>query len=244
MIHQQFFTGLQMQNYHWAYIFSPCMALLLILLAVDGVEAVGRRGRVVGRVLVAAVLLNAVAGVFLRGLETVRTNDSQRYSREFQAYEVQHGDSGNRALAAGAVTAGTEDFVQFAMIVDHVTPLAAAYPVVLSPGVSDLDLDRRIALNSYLSGLSRDQFVAAERLELDHLQYGIELRDPARRAARFASRVACFDEIASDPAAAVERYKVLYVALPAGSATPAALGSDWIVLQSGPSWMVWGREGA
>ncbi len=241
MIHEQLFTGLQMQNYHWAYIFSPCMALLLILLVSNAVEAMGQRGRVVGRVLVAAVLLNAVAGLYLRGLETVRTNDSQRYSREFQAYEAQHGGSGNRELAAGVVTAGAEDFVQFAMIVDHVTPLAAAYPVVLSPGVSDLGLDRRVALNSYLSGFSQNQFEEAQRWELDHLQYGVERRDPARRAARFASRLACFDEIASNPAAAVERYKVRYVALPAGSARPAALGPEWVLLQSGPSWMVWER---
>ena len=30
MIHQQIFTGLQMENYHWAYLFCPCMILLLV----------------------------------------------------------------------------------------------------------------------------------------------------------------------------------------------------------------------
>jgi len=239
MIHQQIFTGLQLENYHWAYLFCPCMILLLVLLTIDAVERIGAGARVAGGILVVAVLLNAAAGVYLRGLEAVRTKDSQRYSRGYEDYERQHGAPGYPPLAAGAVTAGTDDFVQFAMIVDHVTPLAAGYPVMLSPSVTDLEFDRRIAFNAYLSGASREQFDAKETWDLDHLQYGVELRDPARRVARRASRLALFDQIASNPAAAMNHYQVRYVAIPAGSPRPAALKSDWALLQSGPAWEVW-----
>jgi hypothetical protein len=242
MIHQQIFTGLQMQNYHWAYLFCPCMILLLVLLTIDVVGRMGTRGRIAGKILVVVVVLHAVAGVYLRCLEAVRTKDSQRYSRGYQDYERQHDAQEYKSLAAGAVTAGSDDFVQFAMIVDHVTPLAAAYPVLVSPGVSDLDFDRRIALNAYLSGTSREQFEANERWELDHLQYGVELRDTERRAARLASRLAFFDQIASSPSVAIDHYQVRYLAVPAGSPRPATLKSDWDLLQSGPTWEVWERN--
>jgi hypothetical protein len=239
MIHQQLFTGLQMENYHWAYLFCPCMVLLLVLLTMDVIERAGTQGRVAGKILVVAVVLNAAAGVYLRGLEAVRTKDTQRYSHGFRDYEGQRGALGYQPLAAGAVTAGTDDFVQFAMIMEHVTPLAAAYPVLLSPSVSDLDFDRRIAFNSYLSGVSREQFEATQAWELDHLQYGVELRDTVRRAARLTSRSAFFDQVASDPSVAIDHYGVRYVAIPAGSPRPATLGPDWALLQSGPAWEVW-----
>jgi hypothetical protein len=239
MIHQQIFTGLQMENYHWAYLFCPCMILLLVLLTIDVMERMGMRGRMVEKVLVVAVVLNAAAGVYLRGLETIRTKDSQRYSLGYQDYERQHGAPEYHPLVAGAVTAGTDDFVQFAMIVDHVTPLAAAYPVFLSPSVSDLEFDRRIALNAYLSGTSREQFEANETWDLNHLQYGVELRDTVRRAARLASRLAFFDQISTNPSAAIIHYQVRYIAIPAGSPRPSTLTSEWALLQSGPTWEIW-----
>jgi hypothetical protein len=241
-IHQQLFTGLQMENYHWAYLFCPCMILLLALLTIDVLERAGDRGRLAGKILVVAVVFNAGAGLYLRSLEAVRTKDSQRYSRGYVEYEIQHNNHGYQPLIAGAVTAGTDDFVQYAMIVDHVTPLGAAYPVLLSPSVSDLDFDRRIALNAYLSGASRQQFEAQQRWDLDHLQYGAELRDLAKRDARLASRLAFFDQIASDPAATIEDSHVRYVALPVGSPRPAALAAEWVLLQPGPAWEVWERR--
>ena len=241
-IHQQLFTGLQLQNYHWAYLFSPCMVLLLVLLTIDTLERAGIRGRLAGKMLMIAVILNAAAGIYLRSLEAVRTKDSQRYSGEYVEYENQHNDLRYKRLSAGAVTGGTEDFVQLAMIVDHVTPLAAEYPIVFSASVSDLDFDRRIALNAYISGRSRQQFEADQTWQLDHLQYGVELRDLAKRKARLASRLAFFDQVASNPVAAVEDSQLRYVALPAGSPRPATLGPDWVLMQPGPTWEVWERR--
>lgn len=244
MIHEQIFTGLQMQNYHWAYLFCPCMILLLVFVTIDTLQQMKSSGIIIAKFLVLAVALNAAAGASLRCLEGVRTKDTLRYTIGFQEYEKQHDAPLSRPLIAGQVTAGTEEFVQFAMIVDHVTPLAAAYPVILSPLVSDLDYDRRIALNAYLSGDSPVEFEMEQRRELDHLQYGVELRDPAKRAARLASRLSCFDQIRSSPLAAVASYHVRYLALPAGSPRPSALTSEWTLLQFGPAWEVWERNPA
>jgi hypothetical protein len=242
MIHQQLITGLQIQNSHWANIFCSCILLLLTVLVIDVVQRTGECGRVAGTILVAAVVLNAAAGLYLRGLEAVRTRDSRHYSLAYEDFEKQQAQRGAPPLMAGATTAGDEDFVEFAIIMEHVTPLAAVYPVIWSPAVSDLDFDRRIALNAYLSGMSRDEFEAKERFDLDHLQNGPEMRDAAKRAARLASRLSFFDQIAADPGAAIERYHVGYVALPAGSPRPSTLGSDWSLLQDGPAWEVWVRS--
>lgn len=244
MIHQQLFSGLQMQNYHWAYLFCPCMTLLLALLTIDALSRAEAHGRLVRGVVVVAVLSNAALGLYLRGVEAVRTKDSQHYSRGYQDYAEQHSARGYQPLAAGAVTAGAEDFVEYAMIVDHVSPLASAYPVVLSPSVTDSDLDHRLALNSYLYGTSRAAFEAEQRWELSHLQYGVELRNLARRRERLASRLMWFDQVASDPAKAIDNFQVRYFALPANTPRPVTLGSEWSLLQNGPAWEVWERHHA
>jgi hypothetical protein len=238
MIHEQVFTGLQMENYHWAYLFGPCMILLLVLLTVEWLERMGAHVRRAREVVILVLLLNAAAGLYLRGLEAVRTKDSQRYSRGYVAYEEQHAKY--RPLAAGSIAAGTDDYVQYAMIVDHVSPLGAAYPVMLSPSVTDSELDYRYALDSYLSGESREAFESEQRDLLEHLQYGVELRDLTRRQVRLGSRVRWFDQIAANPVAEIEKNQVRYVAVPAGATRPAPEAA-WTLLQKGPAWDVWVR---
>jgi hypothetical protein len=142
------------------------------------------------------------------------------------------------------VTAGHEDFVGYAIIIDHVTPLAADYPVALSPAVDDFDLYHRIALNAYVSGASRASFEAEQIELLNHLIYGVEMRDPVRRLYRLRSRLAWFDLVASAPEAHLDAYQVRYVALPANTPRPQALDSGWSLLQDGPSWKVWQRPSA
>jgi hypothetical protein len=72
----------------------------------------------------------------------------------------------------------------------------------------------------------------------------VELRDPAKREPRLQRRLAFFDEVASNPAAAIQAFQVRYVALPADSSAPGALGQDWALIQDGPSWRVWERRSA
>lgn len=242
MIHQQLFTGLQMQNYHWAYLFCACMTLLLVLLVIEGLERDGGRRRILSGAVVAAVLLNAAVGVYLRGLEAVRTKDSQHFSGGYQEYAEQRDVPGYEPLATGAVTAGIRDYVEFAMIADHVLPLASAYPVMLSSLVTDSELDYRTALNSYLCGTSRAEFETEQREELDHLEYGPEWRDLGKRAKRLASRMMLFDQVAADPAAGIDKFQVRYVALPANTPKPVILGAEWVLLQIGPAWEVWERR--
>jgi len=242
MIHEQLFSGLQLENYHWAHLFSPCMILLLIFLLLNGLERLGARRNMVAGVVAAGVLFNAGLGVYLRGQEALHTADSRRYSLGYVDYERQHDEYPR--LEAGAVTGGTDDFVQYAMIVDHVSPLGSAYPVMLSPSVTDSELDRRYAMNSYLAGESRAAFEAEQQQLLDHLQYGVELRDLERRRERLASRLMWFDRIAADPKAAIDSYQIRYFGLPAGTPKPATLGPDWVLLQDGPAWEVWGHQPA
>ena len=244
MIHQQLVTGLQLQNWHWAYLFSSCMTLLVLLLTVAALQHSGSWGRAAGKILVLAVILNAAAGIYLRIAEAIWTKETQRFSDAYADYEKQRNDGQHGPLDAGAVTGGTEEFVQFAMIDDHVVPLAAEYPIIWSASVSDSDLDRRVALNAYLGGASRSQFAESQRWELDHLQFGVELRDPAKREPRLQRRLAFFDQVASNPAAAIQAFQVRYVALPADSPRPGALSQDWALIQDGPSWKVWERHSA
>ena len=134
--------------------------------------------------------------------------------------------------AAGAVAAGQEDFVSFAVVLEGQRPLSS-YSVVLSPTISDAEWNDRIALNAFLLGNDRATFEAAQRSELAGLFWGAAARDPTARQKLLQDRVRSYDATAADLPATLARYGVRYVALPSGRAPPAYLASGWQRLQRG-----------
>src|SRR5262249_33432693 len=131
-----------------------------------------------------------------------------------------------------------------ACMTDNTRPLAG-YAVELSGSVDNAEWDARVALNAYLSGLSREDFVAAQRVWLDTTLWGPwapRRGNEAARQERFQSRLASGDAVRADPTAALDRFQVRYVALPAGAPVDY-LGPEWVRLQDGPHWQVWERAG-
>ena len=59
--------------------------------------------------------------------------------------------------------------------------------------------------------------------------------------ASIAARVAAYDRAAADLSAALDRFAVRYVALPAGK-KPDYLARGWTLLVNGPTWDVWERN--
>jgi hypothetical protein len=244
LLNHQVFTSMQIQNFHWTYIWGPCLTFLLVMAGADGIAYLTSLEKTsllpLGVVLILVVHLTA--GLWLRAVEAKRTRESVGFTATYGQYREQQTRFVPTRIAPHAVVAGDKDFVDLATILDDVHPLNH-YAVVVSPWVSNSEWDYRIALNGFLRGLDRQAFAQEEKNTLATWVWGPEARDPQRRAERLADRLKGYDRIAADPVVAIERFKVKYVALrKPDERPPQYLQSGWHEIEDGPCWEVWERE--
>ncbi|MBX6312330.1 MAG: hypothetical protein IRY99_05335 [Isosphaeraceae bacterium] len=166
------------------------------------------------------------------------------YLENFQHYRTQRLNPSAAPLAPNATVAGEWRFVELAVVLENQRPLAG-YAVEISPTVDDAEWDARAALNAFLCGEDRETFCAWNEVAF---ALGIEKgwgpwrRDPVIRAKKLADRRAAYDAVLRDPASALDRFGVRYVALPTGRERPAYLRRPhWRPLQEGPYWDIWER---
>ncbi len=148
-------------------------------------------------------------------------------------------------LAANSTVAGEDRFVSLASILENQRPLDN-YWVFLSPGVTDAELDQRVALNHFLLGESREMFEASQKRTFQTgsgASWGPWTRDPADSRRRIANRLAAFDDVVRDPEPTLDRLRVRYVGLrPDQPVPPYLTHHNWTQLEAGPSWQVWERS--
>jgi hypothetical protein len=189
--------------------------------------------------LAAAVLAHFSAGLWLRGIESTRSRASADRMANYQKYLEQRLGPGSPPLAHGAVMAGDLDFVDFAVVLEDQRPLAH-YSLVLSPGTGNAEVDERETLNSILLGVDRASFEGKLRAPFAGPGAWSRERNPVTREAMILDRLAFYDAIRADPGRALDRYRVRYVALPAGH--PAPVGGGWRPLERGPYQDIWERR--
>jgi hypothetical protein len=241
LMNHQVFTRMQTQNEHWAYVWGPCLSFLLVFAAGDVLSRFAAAKRLAPPALAVFVVCYSGAGLWLRAVEARRTRESTDSTQAYAHYREQPTASPS-GLTPNAVIAGDRSFVDLAAIVNNQRPLDH-YAVVMSPSIDNSEWDSRVALNGFLLGLDKESFGKSQKEVLDHTAWGLEARDPARRAERLASRLGKYEEIAASPGPALDRFKVKYVALPTKDAPPPAyLTSNWRPVVNGPYWQVWERE--
>ncbi|HWE37740.1 MAG TPA: hypothetical protein VG406_14325 [Isosphaeraceae bacterium] len=222
LYHHQVVTRLQVENYHYMYVWGPCLALLLALWVADVLPARGPAARAGLAGLALVALADAGAGLWLRSIEAFHASQAPAITDACRRYREQR--AAGLRLEPRSVVAGDLMFVDLACILDDLRPLDN-YWVLLSPYISDPELDRRAALNDLLRGLGPPA-------------------DPAPPGSRRARRLAAYEAAAADLDAATARAGVRYVALPADRPPPACLTRGWRLLQDGPSWRIWEYERA
>jgi len=237
LMNGQVLTGLQIQNFHWLYALGPALSLLAVLLVQGEVARARAWPRGATRALLVAAGLYLGVGLWLRGVEALRTRETREILASYERYRAQRLRPGAPALAPGSVLAGRQDFVNLAIILERQVPLSHN-EVNHSPATSNEEWDARIALNAYLLGLTRPAFEAGESALLRGGGWGPWGRHEADQDRRLASRLARYDADAADPPAALDRYHVRYFASEPGR-LPA--GPGWTRLQRGPTWDLWER---
>jgi hypothetical protein len=231
LVNHQLVTGLQIQNFHWSYVWGPLLSLTLVeIVLVEVCPRATPRGRVA---LVAALAALVLVGLWLRVVEATRTKQPQEIAAEYARQPAVQ-------LEPRAVIAGERAFVDFAVALADARPLDG-YLVQLSSSVDDAEWDARAALGGVLRGLDAAAFEAEERKLLGETIWGPCARDPEARARKIETRVRLFRELAADIESACARFSVRYVALRADRPAPA-FAAGWTRLDAGPAFQLWERR--
>jgi hypothetical protein len=239
-------TGIDIENYHWLYVWAPCCSLLLLLMIVSAFPRHGPWTRLATASFMVISLADVGMGLWLRAVEAVQAKEGLALVQSWAEYEVQRIDSGAPRLSPGSTVAGEEPFISFATILENQRPLIN-YWVYLSPRVSDLEWYRRIALNAYLLGQDRAAFEAAQRQEFQIRVgkggWGPWTRDADDGKKRMSGLIVAYDETVRDPDSALNHFHVHYVGLRSGLPPPSCLDErKWRLLEAGPVWQVWERR--
>jgi hypothetical protein len=238
-------TGLDIENYHWMYVWAPCCSLLLLLMVVAILPREGPRARVALMGVMVVGLADAGMGLCLRVAESLQSQAGLELVQSWHEYQTQRIDSGARRFVPNATAAGEFQFTNFAAIIENQRPLDN-YWVFLSPQVTDAEWDERVALNSFLLAEDRVTYEAEQRtgFQVNSAKggWGPWTRDAAVAAHRVRSRLAAFDQVVTDPEAALNRYRVRYLGIRTGQPPPAyVIQRQWTRVQEGPFWQVWER---
>jgi hypothetical protein len=244
LMNHQVVTGLYIQNHHWAaFVLGPMLSALLLLIGADMLARLGfPRSTFAGCVVWALVAVHVGFGLWLRGGEA-RASYTVQIMNGYLAYKVQRAEPGTPALEPKTAVAGDPLFVDLAIVLDRMWPLAE-YAVVNSSQVDNAEWDERVALNAILRGLDRSGLEHETKDWLAATGWGPwrKDRDPKAREARLQSRLAAYDRIDANPESYRAKYGVEYVALPISEPRPPRLSElGFAELQSGPTWRVWGR---
>ena len=161
----QVVTGLQLDNFHWSYVWGPAFCcFILMAVAVEFEPREGWSNRACTVVGLVATLAFGV-GLWIRGIEATRCTDPVANARAIAAYRSEISDPGSPRFAPNAVAAGDSDFVDYAAILSNLRPLSGWSPYN-SASITDAELDDREALNAVILSVDRSSFEGAVALIL------------------------------------------------------------------------------
>ena len=234
----QVLTRLKLDNYHWAYVWGPAFSYLTLLAVAATIEARNGWSPRACTAIGAVAALAYSAGLWIRAVEATRCPDRVANDQVIAAYRSEVHPGSTSIFTRNAVAAGDSDFVDFASILDGLRPLAG-WTVDNSPSVTDAELDDRVAINDRLLGVDRSSFEARQHSYFENVHLSRAERDRLLPL-RVAARLAAYDRVIADLPAALDRFAVRYVGLPAGT-KPPYLRQGWTLIAAGPTWDVWER---
>lgn len=231
-------TGMDIENYHWNYVWGPCFSFLLVLMGESLLPQSGRWARPAFVLLLGLGIVGVSTGVTLRIAESLRNARIRELTMKYHRFREQMLVRDSVRLVPGAVVAGDEIFVDYSAIFNNTRPLDN-YWIFLSPSITDVDWNRRKALNAYLISPSATEDELKKNLLSgpNWTRIGAEADEEKRRSDRFA----VYRSMASELDSTLDHYAVRYFAIPADQPAPADFERRWVCLQKGPFWQIWER---
>ncbi len=236
LVNNQIFTGLQIQNFHWKYVYGLILSFLILLILINLLSSLYLSKKIVAFCLIALSSFYFATGFWLL-TKASQGSDFVNYNHEYHDYLKQK--SNRVSLKPRSVIAGDDKFTNLAIITDNQIPLFGYY-INLSPSVDNDEYSQRQALNFYLLGLDSSVFLPAQEQTLRG-GWGPWVRNPQIRKERLETLHKYYDDVVANPNKYLAKFQVKYVALPIKDTQPEYLKKGWKLLQKGPSWLIWER---
>lgn len=226
-------TGIFFHEYHYWLLWLP-IRLILVLIAIASVAGptIPRRSRA-GLAFSAFAILYLIGAIYLNAIEVTRSDYSNQQLQDFVRFRTQRLVPGVAPLVARSVVAGSEDFCRLAGIAENQRQLGG-WPVSISVALDDTGWQSRFALNAFLMGVERADFVRATSAGVGYFWFLKPIHPQLLEG--FMRQ---FDEVTQNPDKSIRALEVRYVALPADLPPPAYVLSRFRLLQPGPYWQIW-----
>ncbi len=218
-------TGLEFENYHWAYVFAPFGEILLLILAALVLDGLGPRRWVPALWAVPAVVVTLA--LVARPYEAVHHWASRGFTqdvRDLDPVRAALGQLGpDEALAGPGQVNVAVLFTRAGLLYQFDQTWYSTLPTA--------EVGRRFALNAWLQGMDIPQFLAVA----DH-------SEPVARHGMRERWIADFRSVLDGGAdALVRRYHVGALLLPSDAPEPTRAG-PWRLAARGPKWALWLRD--
>jgi hypothetical protein len=230
------FTGLEFENYHWVYVTAPMGEILLLGLFARGFEKWREHlGWVLKILWVIPVGMLAIVAVF-RPVEALKAEESVNNSRLLEELRPLRGALSQ--LPPECSLAGPPE-ANVALLFSPAGQLYQVPYTVHTSLISEQEIDERHALNAWLIGLDRNEYVAQAKPKKFH---AIAVSDESTILdVVLQRRLKIFDQILKDGAARLlERYRPCALLLSATAPQPTR-GGPWVQTATGPRWTLWLR---
>ncbi len=233
-----FVTGIEMEGFHWQYLWAYTLDLLFALALVGLMEHKNSKNEWPRYAILALVLFECGTGFALRTAETLSTHESVEFTAAYRGVETQL--ASNPPLREDAVIAGDKRFQDSIQILGTYRPLSD-YTFKYSPATTDHDLYEREVLNAFLLGVPKTVFLQHERDYFTGDATGLVKRDPPVREAQLKDLDQTFDRISADPLPTLNKYEVRYLAVRHTEPTKPNIGPEWKTIQTG-EWQILERQ--
>jgi len=232
----QIITGLQIQNFHWKYVYGTASSFFVLLIIVDLISSLQIPKKIVVYFLVFISSFYLITSIWLWNKASQASN-FVNYNTTYHEYLKQK--SSRVSLEPKSVIAGDDKFSSIGIIADNQRPLFG-YTILVSPSVDNAEYNERQVLNFYLLGLDRSQLQPMMNQYIT-MSWGPWARDPKKRQQLLQSLAKKYDDVVSEPTKYIRKFQVKYVALPMKVPQPEYLKNGWKLLQNGPTWQIWKR---
>ncbi len=115
-------SGLNIENYHWLYVWAPCCSLLFLLLLLELLPRRRPYAQLAVAGLIIVCLADASLGLALRAAESTQAKAGLELVVNCCDYQAQRIDSGTARFASNCMVAGDHQFINFASILENQRP--------------------------------------------------------------------------------------------------------------------------
>ncbi len=239
LTNHQVVTGLQIQNFHFSYIYGISISILFYVLVAQKLKNL--KFTWLKPAVLSFLLIFMGIGYFYRVQETTNVQDGQRMITSYQDYNEFIAANATLDWESNAAIAGDNEFTLHLLIGKNIRPIAGTM-LNLSPMLTNDEVDIMFAVNDYVRGVPLDEYKIFWKRSTSNFIWGPWARDLQLKEEWYQKMLHLYEEVKKSPMEFVEKYKIKYIAALEKHGTPEVVErfpDQWMMITGGPHRKIW-----